>query len=262
MIPLTIKEFLRDYKVFGITASVKAFGHDRGSGMLELDLPKFGRISVRRGDTDYGTVRQVFRKREYAFGNAIVESKIFVRYQAILAQGKTPVIIDAGANIGAASIWFSLMFPDAWIVAIEPDPENARMLRHNCAAHSRVSVVEAAIGAEAGHVNIINEGASWGVKTERSDAGCPIMTVEEAVALVPNGVDFIAKIDIEGFEKDLFSTNLDWIDHMAAIFVEPHDWLFTGTGTSGNFQRAMGARNFELFVRGENLFYVNSVVLA
>ena len=67
---------------------------------------------------------------------------------------------------------------------------------------------------------------------------------------------FIAKIDIEGFEKDLFSSNLGWIDRAEMVIIEPHDWMLPGQQSSATFQRAMGSRDFELFISGENLIYV------
>ena len=97
---------------------------------------------------------------------------------------------------------------------------------------------------------------SWAVQTELADKGCPIVTIEQAVDMIPNGVPLIAKIDIEGFEKDLFAENLEWIGRMFAIFVEPHDWLFPGQQSSRNFQRALGTGDFEIFLKGENIIYV------
>jgi hypothetical protein len=67
---------------------------------------------------------------------------------------------------------------------------------------------------------------------------------------------FIAKIDIEGFEDDLFSDNTRWVDDVEVIIIEPHDWLFPGTGTSRNFQRAISKRPFEVVISGENLVYI------
>ena len=82
------------------------------------------------------------------------------------------------------------------------------------------------------------------------------ITIQDALAAVPNGVPFVTKIDIEGFESDLFASNLDWIDDMVMVLIEPHDWMVPGQFSSHSFQQAMGARRFELFINGENLIYV------
>ena len=121
-----------------------------------------------------------------------------------------------------------------------------------------ITVVEAAVGSKAGFVKLVPNEKSWAVQTELADKGCPIVTIEQAVDMIPNGVPLLAKIDIEGFEKDLFAENLDWISRMFAIFVEPHDWLFPGQQSSRNFQRALGTGDFEIFLKGENIIYVRT----
>jgi hypothetical protein len=74
--------------------------------------------------------------------------------------------------------------------------------------------------------------------------------------MVPNGKLFIAKIDIEGFEKDLFASNLDWIAETFVIYIEPHDWLLPGQGSSKPFLNAIVPHGFEIYVVGENLTFV------
>lgn len=82
------------------------------------------------------------------------------------------------------------------------------------------------------------------------------LTIDQAVATVPAGSLLIAKIDIEGFESDLFDGDLRWMDDVHVIFLEPHDWMLPGRRTSRSFQAALGQRDFELFLSGENLIYV------
>ncbi len=43
-----------------------------------------------------------------------------------------------------------------------------------------------------------------------------------------NSRPFIAKIDIEGFESELFSQNTDWVRLFSIIVIELHDWLLPG----------------------------------
>jgi FkbM family methyltransferase len=222
----------------------------------EVTLKGVGRVTVRPADSDLSTLRQVFHGEEYHVPVPEAEKALRQAYDEILANRRTPVIVDAGANIGAASLWFRKMFPKVHIVAIEPDPAAFELLMRNMQSDPLVTAIEAAIGAEGGYVRMFTAGDSWATQTERSDSGARIITMQEAFGQVPDGTPFIAKIDIEGFESDLFSKNLDWLDSVAAVFVEPHDWRFPGQHTSRSFQRAMGTRDFELFVVGENLLYV------
>lgn len=215
-------------------------------------------IHVRAGDSDVAAVRQVFARNEYNIGLKPLAGRVDARYREILAAGQVPVVIDAGANIGAATLWFKRKYPQAAVVAIEPDPGNAALLRRNVAGLDQVRVMEAAIGARAGFVSLMSGDGdkSWAVQTQRAETGVPIVTIQDALAQVPDGAPFIAKIDIEGFEKDLFSENIDWIDDMAEVVIEPHDWMLPGQYSSAAFQQAFGARRFEMLHRGENILYI------
>lgn len=222
----------------------------------ELELRAVGPITVRPADSDLATLRQVFYLEEYRVPVPEVERALARANNAILSSGRRPVIVDAGANIGAATLWMAGRYPEAHIVSVEPDPTAHALLQRNTRRISRVSVIEAAIGSEPGHVKLFTTGDSWSTQTERSESGTQIVTMEQAFRRVANGTPFIAKIDIEGFESDLFARNLAWLDEVTAVLLEPHDWRFPGEHTSRSFQRALGERDFELFIVAGNLVYV------
>jgi hypothetical protein len=103
------------------------------------------------------------------------------------------------------------------------------------------------------------DGDGWTCRTNRSSTGTvPLITVRDILNSVENAAPFIVKIDIEGFEADLFSDNCEWVDEVCTVFIEPHDWLFPKERTSAGFQRAFGQRDFSLFINGGNLIYVNN----
>jgi FkbM family methyltransferase len=213
-------------------------------------------LLVRPGDSDIEVLRQVFIDRQYELWVEPTKSRIRRAYEAILAEGAVPVIVDAGANIGASAIWFSDLYPKARVVAIEPDPRSAELLRHNVAGYPAILALEAALGGEPGHVSILPADKAWTVRTERSDGGCPIVTVAEAVARVTEGKPFIVKVDIEGFEHDVFAANTDWLDEVFVAIIEPHDWILPGQGTSLSFQRELGRREFEMLLLHDQICYV------
>ena len=85
-----------------------------------LVLPGGKKFEFRPSVADREVCRQVFINQDY-------DLKRLQRYGDIMGwyqQSEKPVIIDAGANIGAASLWFSLTFPKAKIIAVEPDIGN------------------------------------------------------------------------------------------------------------------------------------------
>jgi FkbM family methyltransferase len=218
-----------------------------------------GKVKIRFNSTDDLTFRQVFAQREYDISHLRQYERILGMYQELLAAEHLPIIIDAGANVGAASIWFAAQFPRARVLALEPDPGNAAMCRINTERFNNIKVVEGAIGSVSGLVSLANPlNEAWAVQTIRAEGGhilvrtIPGLVYDEG----KSAKLFIVKIDIEGFEKDLFEANTDWVQETAAIFVEPHDWLFPGQGTSLNLQQTLLGQRFEIMVSGENLLFV------
>lgn len=230
----------------------------RGRPTHECRVRGVGRVTLRTGDTDAEVFLQVFRDRQYDFAAHGQHAWVDAAYQRILDAGKTPLVIDLGANNGASALWFALAYPAGRVVAVEPDPHSARICRENTAAWP-VTVVEAAVGSANGTVTLVDPGnRSWGVSTRRSDDGeIPLVTVPQIVADAGADCALLAvKVDIEGFEDDLFAGNLDWLDSPAMVIVEPHDWLFPGRATSSAMQRELAARGFEMLISGENLIFV------
>ena len=223
-------------------------------------VPGAGLLELRPHSSDASTIRQVFRDQEYDISVFPQWPDVQRHYRLLLAEGKTPLIVDAGANIGAASIWFAECFPEAVVVAVEPDAANAAACRKNIARHPTIRLVEAAIGATPGFVALSNpQQQAWAIQTSRSDesdVGVRICTIPELVMTEPRAELFIVKIDIEGFESDLFSSETEWVLKTKVIYIEPHDWMGTARGSSHSFQRTMGKAGFDLLISGENLTYV------
>src|SRR5688572_4216031 len=65
-------------------------------------------VAIRAKSSDEFTFRQIFVNTEYEFD--------FV--------GTPETIIDAGANIGLAAVYFINRFPGSKIICLEPEPEN------------------------------------------------------------------------------------------------------------------------------------------
>ena len=218
------------------------------------------RVHLRSRSTDGEVFRQIFARRQYDFSGTEQFRRLEVCYNSLLSSGTLPVIIDAGANVGAAAIWFSQLFPLARVVAVEPDPQNASLCKLNTHGLANVHVLEAAFGCSNGRVNLMDtDKEAWAVRTIRSEAtgSVPVLTVDNILRHAGEKVSLLlVKIDIEGFEEDVFSANTEWLMDTKAVIIEPHDWLFPGRYSSHSFQAAIAGEQFELLVRGENLIYI------
>jgi FkbM family methyltransferase len=225
-----------------------------GQGIFSVRT-KYGQLFFRPTDSDLMTFWQTLGAREYDLRHFPQYATVKLAYHEALERGQTPVIIDAGANIGAASVWFSNEFPAAKILAVEPDPANAHLCRLNTEGRN-VEVVEAAIGARAGSVSLVPSATSWSIQTVRG-GDVPVVTVADLLERTPNGDLLIAKIDIEGFESDLFAEATEWLAQVTALIIEPHDWMLPGRGSSHAFRAAVGPE-FDMLLSGENVIFVRA----
>ena len=171
----------------------------------------------------------------------------------LVESGSTPVIIDAGANIGLASLWFAELFPLARIFAVEPDICNQKVLEQNIQGRSNIIAVAGGVWDKSTMLHIENPDA--GAASLRTAEGGDLRgyTIPEIIKEA-NGQLFIVKVDIEGAEAALFRSNTDWFAEASLVVLELHDWLYPGQGTSRNFLRCLSDQPIDLVYRGENMF--------
>ena len=243
-------------RLLGTGAAKHLLGRISGRPTCEVTVRGVGRVTVRPSEPDLASLRQMLGTRELEINVPAIAEALSKRCKQICASGSVPVIVDAGAYIGASALWFRKAYPAAHVVAVEPDPESFALLQHNVRGREKVTAIEAAVAARAGHVQMVPMEQSWANRVERSKSGVKAITMDEAFAAVPGGEPFIAKVNIEGFESELFSANLGWLDTISALFIEPHDWLLPGKRPSGSFQKAVASRDFHLLILGSNLCYV------
>jgi FkbM family methyltransferase len=220
-------------------------------------------VKLRPNSSDLSVFSQVFVDNHY-------NMRRFARYPEICrlfretARDRTPLILDCGANIGLSSLYFAKNWPSAHIIAVEPDPGNFELLCRNVAAHANIQPLQAAVGGDDGPVRIINADASdWARRTERASAGAPDaiigLSVQSLISIAPPPriyQPFLVKIDIEGFEKDLFASNREWIVRFPVLIIELHDWLLPGQGTSHSFLEAIAPLDRDFLFFDENVFSI------
>jgi FkbM family methyltransferase len=158
----------------------------------------------------------------------IFELTFLLRDCDVKLQTEPQCIIDAGAHIGCAALFFASSFPRANIVAIEPDPGNYQLLLRNTRGNKRIRSIHAAVWHRPESVVITNEQddpCAFQVKS----AGGQCTTIQGlTVSAIIRECGFeridLLKLDIEGAEREIFDTgDLDWMNRTHAIMIELHD---------------------------------------
>ena len=171
-------------------------------------------------------------------------------------------VIDAGANIGLSSVYFSKRLDAPQIIALEPETGNFKQALLNTNGLQNVEILNGALWFKSGKVQIANpdEGAlGFQVKEYNSNDGAvTAYTFQEILHMKGWDTVDLLKIDIEGAEKELLDSTLheNWLMKVRILIIELHDRIRPGCSLS--FFRAISRlTNIRLTVSGENLVVVN-----
>lgn len=191
-----------------------------------------------------------------------VFSQIFVEveYACLDDLAGVDLVVDCGANVGFSSAYFLSRFPSCRVVAIEPDPGNFAMLRRNLAPYgSRVELRQAGVWSHSTGL-VLNEqpyrdGQEWArqVRACGPDEEAEIEGVDlgSILAEAEHGRVSILKVDIEGAEAVIFSTNYaPWLGRVDTIVIELHDDATLGRASEAFFA-AIDGRGYQVSRSGE-----------
>ena len=216
-------------------------------------------IFYRRTYADKLAIQQCFGQEQYNMPGGPHGERAERHYRQIIAQGKQPLILDCGANIGTSVLWFAARYPEAHIVAVEPAPDNFALLKKNCVGLD-VDLREAGIGPEDCIAHLIDMGLGEMAYRTTRDAisgvpGIALCTMATLLESKPESryVPFLLKVDIEGGEKSLFEGDCSMINRFPLIIMEPHDWILPGEGTSISFFRFHANAAREFCMKHENI---------
>jgi FkbM family methyltransferase len=225
-----------------------------------LNVPGYPTLQLRDTISDHAIFWQCIVQCQYDFLAFPQASRLKRAYVSAVSQGVSPLIIDCGANIGLASVWFAKTFPEARIYAIEPDKRNFEMLQTNTAAFGkRVTPVQGAIWHERDSLRIVNPEAGSAafrvsLATSSPHDAVPAFRIDDICEMAHTRVPLVVKLDIEGAQASLFSANTDWVGNTHLITLELDDWLFPWQGTSRSFFATLSRYPFDYLIRGESIF--------
>jgi FkbM family methyltransferase len=227
----------------------------------EEKLKMIGRQNIR---SDNEIISAIFLQEMFSIQQWQQRNALDQYFNEKCSGGLKPVLIDAGGNIGAASLYFNKIYKGLKTILIEPDQENAQLSERNLKGLD-VTIIEGALGKEDGvlYINDIDFGpiayrvGETGNKAVRSHSLASVLS-----DLNSTEFPFILKIDIEGGEKLLFSEDTPWLDRFPLIIIELHDWMLPFTNVSKNFYRNAVKYDFDILNRGENTFLFNKRLLS
>jgi FkbM family methyltransferase len=182
---------------------------------------------------DRGLSRQLLTNdwREYDSTKFFIENFV----------GRREVVLDIGANLGYFALIEASISRENRVYAIEPVPDNFKLLRanvdlnaftnvsvHNCGISSRTEIREMVVPR---HRNWATLNTQLFAQLERSAGGAtrvnvPLMSLFDFVkANVPDRPTML-RMDVEGFEYDILIGNIDFVrTHRPKLFLEFHSNL-------------------------------------
>lgn len=137
-------------------------------------------------------------------------------------------VLDLGANVGLVAAHYRVLWPDARVVAVEPDPACCDLIKRNAPG---VSVLPAAV-ASFSDVGVLVGSESYAMRfvhyedlrDEHPVCVDRVHSVDFDNLIGPRK-DFV-KMDVEGMEWDLLG--LSELSRVRYVLVELHDWRQDG----------------------------------
>lgn len=169
------------------------------------------------------------------------------------------VIVDGGANIGLASVYFANKFPAARIIAVEAEASNFEVLLRNVAPYPAIVPIHAALWNRDGEIGVSEPdptkgvGGEWAFVTQEGGGGARVRAITMRTLMREMEIDAIdlAKIDIEGAEVEVFE-DTSWVRSARCLMVELHDTIRPGCTEAVDAAAAGYARS----QHGETTLYV------
>jgi len=162
-----------------------------------------------------------------------------------------------------ASIYFANRYPDAKIVAIEPESSNAAILTANCKPYPNITVLEKAVSYKSGAMKIVDTGSGhYGFMMKEIDGSentntptIETVTLGEVMKMYAMDNIDLLKMDVEGSEREIFSyKSEEWLPKTRALTVELHDRFVPGASKA--VIKAVARYDFSVYGSPEGFFCV------
>lgn len=179
-------------------------------------------------------------------------SEVFVARQYDVDSGDSRFIVDAGAHIGHASVFFASKYPQATVVAIEPEASNFALLLANTKRYPNIKPIQAGLWGRRVPLRIQDLSvATWSfrVAEDPSSGDIRAITIEDILSEFNVSQIDLLKIDIEGSELEVLNSAQTWIGSVRNLIVELHDRFRPGCADA--LVRALSGCDYERSESGE-----------
>lgn len=164
-----------------------------------------------------GLVREIFRDSVYYFET----------------EKRSPIILDIGAHIGMATLYFKKLYPDAKVFAVEPNPASLDLLKTNIQVNhlEDVMVIPAAVSEAGGSTQFYADETAdhwhstdsfnpqtWDGVGERKQVLVDAVTLND---LVHTQIDLV-KMDVEGAEQSILMSSAQVLPQIKQLIFEYH----------------------------------------
>ncbi len=175
-----------------------------------------------------------------------------------------PLILDCGANVGMATLYFTWRYPKAEVHAFEPDPETFALLQRNIDAnglkHAHAHAL--AVSDTNGSIDFYRDASNPGypmmstvrdrMPKERTTVACVALSSFLEEKLPGREVDLV-KLDIEGAEQavltDLAASGA--LARVRELVIEYHHHMGADRSRLGPFLDVLEAAGFSYQLRAE-----------
>jgi len=145
--------------------------------------------------------------------------------------GRIRTLIDVGANLGAAAVWFQAVFPNAAIECFEPTERAFRFLEKNTAPYERVRCHHAGLLDESCRRDISIGGTGSETSTLKRSRQADFGVFEsaefrealpEVAPLLETGAPLALKVDTEGCELEILGNLEPVLADIELLMLEYH----------------------------------------